>query len=155
MDRLFAIDTALVVSDIIDGEAIILHRGSGTYFSTDGVGSLIWQSIGDGQSRARILEMLSERFTTPRPEMEAAADSFFAELVSHDLAREITDGGESAAQSAPKPNGAELSSMARARFVAPTLHVYQDIRKLLLLDPLHDVAEMAGWPIPKPTDPLN
>src|SRR6185312_14031148 len=35
MDRLFTIDTALVVSDIIDGEAIILHRGSGTYFSTD------------------------------------------------------------------------------------------------------------------------
>jgi len=26
---------------------------------------------------------------------------------------------------------------------------------LLLLDPLHDVAEMAGWPTPMPTDAAN
>ena len=49
MDRLFAINTAAVASDIIDGEAIILHRVSGNYFSTEGAGSLIWQWIGEGE----------------------------------------------------------------------------------------------------------
>jgi hypothetical protein len=27
------------------------------------------------------------------------------------------------------------------------LHVYSDIRRMILLDPIHDVAEV-GWPIP-------
>ena len=51
MDRHFAIDTAVVASDIIDGEAIMLHRVSGNYFSTEGAGGLIWQWIGEGQGR--------------------------------------------------------------------------------------------------------
>jgi hypothetical protein len=29
------------------------------------------------------------------------------------------------------------------------LHVYTDMRDLLLLDPIHDVEEQGGWPKPK------
>ena len=41
MDRAYRIEAASVVSDVIDGEAVMLHRGSGDYFSTDGVGCLV------------------------------------------------------------------------------------------------------------------
>ena len=38
MDRAYRIEAASVVTDVIDGEAVMLHRISGDYFSTDGVG---------------------------------------------------------------------------------------------------------------------
>ena len=147
MDRVFSVDAAAVVSDIIEGEAVMLNRVSGDYFSTDGVGSLIWQWIGKGQSRGRILEILNERFTTDRAEIETSVDSFLAELAAHKLVREIDGGVQPEAEAA-----IELPVKLDAQFTRPVLHVYSDIRNLLLLDPIHDVAEMAGWPTPKRTD---
>ena len=151
MDRLFAINTVVVASDIIDGEAIMLHRVSGNYFSTEGAGSLIWQWIGEGQGRGQIVDRLTERFTAGRAEIETSVDSFLAELASHKLVRE-TAGDELPAAEASVELPAKAIAEPRVRFAPPTLHVYSDIRNLLLLDPLHDVSEMAGWPTPKPTD---
>ena len=89
MDRVYCIELEAVVSDIIDGEAVMLHRFSGDYFSTDGVGCLIWQWIGEGQSRSRILSMLNARFAAGPEEIATAVDSFLADLVTHKLVREI------------------------------------------------------------------
>jgi hypothetical protein len=151
MDRLFAINTAAVASDIIDGEAIMLHRVSGNYFSTEGAGSLIWQWIGEGQGRGRIVDKLTERFTAGRAEIETSVDSFLAELATHKLVREIGGGDLPVAEASAEPPAKAIPE-PRVRFAAPTLHVYSDIRNLLLLDPLHDVSELDGWPTPKPPD---
>jgi hypothetical protein len=147
MDRVYCIETPEVVSDIIDGEAIMLHRIYGDYFSTDGVGGLIWQWIGDGRSRGQILNMLNARFSASPAEIATAVDSFLAELVAHKLVREIVAGDESATQTLSEPQ-----ANAEAEFVRPTLHVYSDIRNMVLLDPIHDVDENIGWPMPKRTD---
>jgi hypothetical protein len=151
MDRFFAIDTAVVVSNIIDGEAIMLHRVSGNYFSTEGAGSLIWQWTGEGKGRSRILDMLTERFTGERAGIETAVDSFLAELATYKLVREIAGGDHPAAEATVEPPVGPMPALG-VRFAPPALHVYSDIRNLLLLDPLHNVSEMAGWPTPKPTD---
>src|SRR6476619_6762801 len=50
-DPVFRVDAAAVVSDIIAGEAVMLHRVSGDYFSTDGVGCLILDWISGGPTR--------------------------------------------------------------------------------------------------------
>ena len=151
MDRFFTINTAVVASDIIDGEAIMLHRVSGNYFSTEGAGSLIWQWIGEGQGRNQIIDGLSERFIAERTRIETSVDSFLAELVTHKLVREIAGDGRPAAE-ASTDQSTKAMPEPRARFAPPALHVYSDIRNLLLLDPLHDVSELEGWPTPKPTD---
>jgi hypothetical protein len=147
MDRVYCIEKAEVVSDIIDGEAIILHRASGDYFSTDGVGGLIWQWIGEGRSRGQILNMLNARFSASRMEIATAVDSFLADLVVHKLVQEIVKGDESATETLIEPQ-----TNPEAEFVRPTLHVYSDIRNMVLLDPIHDVHENIGWPMPKRTD---
>ena len=144
MDRSYTVDTAMVVSDVIDGEAIMLHRGSGTYFSTEGIGGLIWQWIGEGRSRQQMLDLLARRSSQPSAEMSQALDSFVADLLIHALIREAEDGGdpELGTPSEPPTNGG-------AEFAAPVLHVYTDMRDLLLLDPIHEVEETGGWPIAK------
>ena len=147
MDRVYRIEKAEVVSDIIDGEAIILNRNYGDYFSTDGVGGLIWQWIGEGQSRSQILNMLNARFSASRAEIATAVDSFLADLVAHKLVREVVEGDESATETLIEPQ-----TNPEAEFVRPTLHVYSDIRNMVLLDPIHDVDENIGWPMPKRTE---
>src|SRR5262245_37954696 len=147
MNRVYCIETAEVVSDIIDGEAIILHRACGDYFSTDGVGGLIWQWIGERQSRGQILNMLNVRFSASPVEIATAVDSFLADLVAHKLVQEIVKGDESATETLIEPQ-----TNPKAEFVRPTLHVYSDIRNVVLLDPIHDVDGNIGWPMPKQTD---
>jgi hypothetical protein len=147
MDRVYRIETAEVVSDIIDGEAIILHRKFGDYFSADGVGGLIWQWIGEGQSRSKILNTLNARFSGSPDEIAAAVDSFFADLLSHKLVQEVVESDGPATETL-----VDTQTNPKAEFVHPTLHVYTDVRNLMLLDPIHDVDENIGWPAPKRTD---
>ena len=147
MDRAYAIDVTTVVSDIIDGEAVMLHRVSGDYFSTDGVGCLIWQWIGEGQSRSWIIETLNARYAAEQAEIATAVDAFLADLLAHELVREIAVGVELV----PEADLIERQADSKAGFVLPLLHVYSDIRKLMLLDPIHEV-EKTGWPAPKLTD---
>jgi hypothetical protein len=147
MDPVYCIEDAVVISDIIDGEAIMLHRESGDYFSTDGVGCLIWQWISEGQSRSRILNMLNARFAASPAEIATAVDSFFADLLTHKLIREIGEGVGSAAEAPIEP-----WTNPRGELTPPVLHVYSDIRKMMLLDPIHDMAEEPGWPTRKGTD---
>jgi hypothetical protein len=42
--------------------------------------------------------------------------------------------------------------LERPPFTPPVLEVFADMRDLLLLDPIHDVAEV-GWPTAKPSRP--
>jgi hypothetical protein len=148
MDRAYRIDAAIVVSDIIDGEAVMLHRESGDYFSADGTGCLIWQWIGEGHGRARMLGELAARFAAEPDELAAAFDGFMAELALHRLVREQDAAG--AGDTASAAPAAE-----KVAFTRPVLNVYSDIRNLLLLDPIHDVAQDTGWPAPKRIDPAG
>ena len=145
MDRLYGIEDAAVVSDIIEGEAVMLHRVSGDYFSTDGVGCLIWQWIGEGHSHRQIVRRLQAGAAASPTEVEAAVDAFIADLVTHSLVREIGESAGSPAEVAGEPPAAP-----QADFRPPVLNVYSDIRNLLLLDPLHDTDEKTGWPERKP-----
>ena len=67
--------------------------------------------------------------------------------MAHKLIREIADGEESATETLTEPR-----TNPAAEFVRPTLHVYSDIRNMVLLDPIHDVGENIGWPMPKRTE---
>ena len=129
MDRVYCIDAAEVVSDIIDGEAVMLHRIYGDYFSADGVGGLIWQWIGQGRSRSQILNMLNTRFSASPAEIATGVDFFLADLVAHKLVHEIVEGNELAIE-----NSIEPQTSPEAEFVCPVLHVYSDIRNMVLLE---------------------
>lgn len=146
MDPVYVIDNETVVSDVIGGEAVMLHRGSGDYFSTDGVGCLIWQWVGERQSRGWIVKTLNERFAAEQSEIETAVDAFLLDLLSHNLVREIGGNAGSAGEASIEPQREPEPAFAR-----PVLHVYSDIRRMVLMDPIHEVAE-AGWPNPKLID---
>jgi len=150
-DRHFVINAPAVVSEIIDGEVVIMNLTSGNYYSSDNVGAVIWGWIDGGKTLRDIERLLSLRYDAGAEDITAALIAFFDRLVEERLVREIA--------LIPTPtvdNGHALSGAAGGeRFVAPELHIYTDMQDLLLLDPIHDVDE-AGWPRPRddmPGDP--
>ena len=143
MDQCYRINHSAVASDIVNGEAIMMHHPSGDYFSTEGVGAVIWRWIGEARSHDQILQALEAGF--PRSGgIATALEAFLAELSEHDLIRQIPL-GDGEAPGVPLPRPTEFAG----EFAPPTLNVYTDMRDVLLLDPIHEVNDVSGWPVQK------
>ena len=143
MDRLFRVNNPAVVAEIIDGEAVIMNLKSGNYFSTEDIGSVVWQWIEDGLTFGQMLDLMNKRFTAERERIEPALAQFLNDLLSHELIREEATEGARVAAPALDP----LANLPG--FSAPVLNVHADMKDLLLIDPIHDVSEV-GWPTAKP-----
>jgi len=144
MHQRYQIDRSAAASEIIDGEAIMMHHESGDYFSADGTGALVWQWIGELKSRDQIVRALHAGFPHASADIAAALDVFLADLLKHGLIRETAAGEDSTPVALPQ-QAFELGG----EFAPPVLHVYSDMREVLLLDPIHDVEDASGWPEPK------
>ena len=126
-----------VSSELIDGEAIIMHLRLGHYFSTEGSGALIWSGIEQDAPMTLLAEALSRQYGLADDDAVAAVATFVASLQEHDLLRP----GQSAGR---VPDPAEHG--INVTFAEPELAVYTDMQDLLLLDPIHDV-DSTGWPV--------
>jgi hypothetical protein len=128
-----------VVSEIIDEEAIIMDLAVGTYFSSDGAGAVIWDGIVCGFEAARIKERVQHAFSVGPADLDLDFENFVATLFANklvDVAHEAVP--SSIDWSMPLPAN-------RRGYDPPVLSRYDDLQKLALLDPIHDVEE-AGWP---------
>jgi hypothetical protein len=133
-----------VVSDVIDGEAVIMHLKTGHYFSTRDVACLIWQGIEEKRSLAAIHDRVRAVYDADASTIGPDIDAFLRELLANDLIRAASDAAESEANAA-EPGAAETERLA---YVAPVLSAYTDMEDLLMLDPIHDV-DAVGWPTRK------
>ncbi len=130
------INTPNVVHEAIEGEVVIVNLEKGLYFSTDGVGAAVWTRIASGLSIDDLRTWFSATFTaddTPITDL----DAFLEQIRTLDLVSENDETSDvDDIELAPPPED----------YVAPKLEVYSDMEELLLLDPIHDVSDEAGWP---------
>jgi hypothetical protein len=52
-ESVYCLRSNAVISEIIDGEAVIMDMGSGSYFSTVGIGADIWRLVTSSAAAAR------------------------------------------------------------------------------------------------------
>lgn len=142
MSRQFQINAPSVVAEVIDGEAVIMNLASGHYFSTQGVGALVWTQLTSGVSESEIRDMLAARYGIASGDAAAATAAFVSDLEQHELV---------VPRVLPFAGTIDVADQAQGAWSAPVLNVFTDMEDLLLLDPIHDVSE-AGWPMPKATD---
>lgn len=136
--------SAQVMSEVLDGEAVIIDLASGRYHGASGAGATVWQAVSAGCSMEGILAEVA-RFHTAVP--EDAADQirrFIDQLVAAGLVVE-DDGG----QAPPSIDG--TPAPATTPWSTPVLESHDDLEDLLLLDPVHEVTE-AGWPHAAPPE---
>jgi len=138
----FRVNSPQVISEVIEGELVMINLERGTYYSAEGSGAFIWELIETGYSLAGILDAARRMFCGDAGEIAAGIRSFVDRLLAEELVLPMDGaaGREPEHPSPPASNGAE--------FAPPILKVYTDMADILLLDPVHDVDE-TGWPKPK------
>jgi hypothetical protein len=136
-----------VVHETIDGETILIHLGTGVYYSLDGVGAEIWSLVIMGADQHEIVADLRTRYDADEQTVVASAAALVGQLLDEGL----LVAGELNAPPASDEHESESSATASVAsatlpFLAPVLAKYTDMQEFMLADPLHDVEESAGWP---------
>jgi hypothetical protein len=152
--RRFAIDSDRVVHETIDGETIIIHLESGTYYSLAGPGAEIWAMLAAGRSVGEVVDELRLRYEASTEELAHATAGLALELRREELLEDAAGGSDGevspdAGEGELSPDGtvADDSNGARAPFDSPELKKYTDMQYFLMLDPIHEV-DGVGWPTP-------
>ena len=145
--RRFRINAPTAVSEVIDGEAVIMNLESGHYFSARGLAGALWEATIAGATVAELTQASLQKW--PASSIEGDAQQFLAQLLEHRLITATELATVDLSVLAPM-----LDSLSTQPYAAPVLDVFTDMEDLLLLDPIHDVGE-AGWPMPMSADSVK
>jgi len=128
-----------VIDDDFGGEAVVMHLGTGRYYSFNKPATQVWALMREPRLADEVIATCANHH---------AVATFLADLVAEGLI--ITDDAVTASLIDPVDGITELTG-------TPSFDEFDDMQDLLLLDPVHDVAiEGDGWPIqhkPDATDP--
>jgi hypothetical protein len=117
-----------------DGEIVALNYDTGMYFSLKDTAALLWSDLVAGHSVQALMTL-------------AAGNPEFASSIWH-LADQLVEAGllRPAASTCVPSTPPDLSAALIASAPLPVLEAFGEMQKLLLLDPVHEVDEEAGWP---------
>lgn len=140
----FRVNRPSVISETIDGEAIIVNLDSGAYYSLRDTAGVIWGLIEKGRDCGQIVGQFDNGTQTSLATLEESIDLFLAELEAEDLIIPLP-------QDTPAQENDDTPS-EKLVFQTPIIEKFTDMADLLLLDPIHEVDEMGGWPHPAAQD---
>jgi hypothetical protein len=142
--RTFAVNAPAVASQIIEGEAIIIHFERGHYFSAKGSAAEALALLESGRAPSAVAASFVVRYGLDTERAAASVGRFVAELLAEGLIV--------ASDASPALGGGALAEGvegAPLSFEEPRLVKFTDLQDVLVLDPLHDVM-MPGWPLATP-----
>lgn len=134
----YEVNSPEVIEESVDGEVLIVHLGTGAYYSSDGSGEFIWRRVIAGHTPIDVAKAVVDHFGVVEAIASAAVQRMVGQYVEEGLIRER--------------NGRPIEDVpmaANSAYEEPVLNKYTDMEELLLLDPVHDVEE-AGWPHARP-----
>lgn len=145
----FCINVPKVSHETIDGETLIINLENGNYYSLVGTGAGIWSLLASGAAVDDIVKVIDHQYSGARVGIERAIGKFVAELQEEGLI--VQDQGYASERVVRMDARIETKAgEGRPAFEVPVLNKYTDMQDLLLLDPIHEVDEKTGWPIPRP-----
>ena len=136
-----------VVHETIDGETILIHLKTGSYFSLDGAGAVAWELLVAGVVPAAVVDALTSSYEADSTAIADAVLALVAELSAEGLIEPAPDGvvnGHVAAS-------AVAAGQPLAGFEVPILRKYTDMQEFLLVDPIHETDD-TGWPNAAPAE---
>jgi hypothetical protein len=136
-DSALRIASANIHSKVFDDEVVVLEMSSGTYFSLRGSGVQVWLLVEKNASAAGIAEALAASHDAPKSEIATAVDALLEELIGAGLI---------VADPSMERGGDGAQPSERTPFRPPEVERFTDMQDLLLLDPIHEVDDISGWP---------
>lgn len=145
--EIFKVNSPQVVCETIDGEVVIVNLEQGHYYSLLGTGVKIWEGIEQSLCRQDLLEMILNLYDGNYEEIARSVHGFIEILQKEGLICLNSDNGLTGERS--ESSQVINSTSEKLSFEIPTLEKYSDMEDLLLIDPIHEVAD-TGWPNTKP-----
>lgn len=130
----YKILSSKVVYEVLNSEVIVIDFRTGTYYALLHVAKQAWMLIEKQMPLEQIVQLISGYYKRDPGEVLVDMEQFIEQLLQDGLVEPI-DGAVVSHQIEPCEWGYE----------PPKLLTYLDVQELLLLDPIHEVAEV-GWP---------
>jgi hypothetical protein len=127
-----------VISEILEGELVLVHFESGCYYSIRGTGADVWNLATAGHTSQEIAEKLAAHHQLEVAQVAAGVAPFVQQLAAENLLVPCNAAG-------PQPASVALSSQA---YGPPVVEKFDDLAGQLLLDPIHEI-DASGWPTEK------
>lgn len=142
--RCYELNDPSIVAETVDGEVMVMDLRNGVYYSIVGTGAAVWPALANGAPLHSIATSLARATDVTGERVARELDAFVARLVDEAIlrpcpVREAPSGDGVDDQTPAFPEGLAYSGLTFERF--------DDMRAMLLLDPVHEVGEF-GWPQP-------
>jgi len=131
----FRINQPAVISEVIDGEAIIVNLDSGAYYSLRDSGCAIWNLLTQGVALPAVVVTVTGQYTGSDTAIAMGIQDLVAQLQAEQLIVPI----DQPASLGPLPTPIADQNGNRPSFLPPVLEKFTDMADLLLLDPIHEV----------------
>ncbi len=118
-----------------EGEVVALNLSNGIYCSFRDLGAVLWRDLAAGHAVEAMAALLA-----PTLGGTQAVEDFAARITAEGLMRPAP--GATSPQVQPQVVAALAAGVAPAL----TFEVFEDMKNLLLFDPVHEVDEVKGWP---------
>lgn len=126
-------NTARFPDQTIDGETLLFDAETGHLLLLTGFGSVLWTRLLAGASATELGAEVEERFgTDPGALTRAFIEDLRAAAILVVAPGPVPDAG--------------VPPDWPAQFTAPGIERYDDIAKIIAMDPIHDVDATTGWP---------
>lgn len=122
-------------AEMFDDEIIAINLDTGIYFSMKNTANLIFTDLCNGHPTESILAA-----APAGSRLYLSIEKFIQELLLNGLLRPTITPTEIFSKPLFQATSPELTE-------SPILETYADMQNLLLLDPVHEVDKIGGWPI--------
>jgi hypothetical protein len=134
-NRRFVLNSPAVISETIDGEVMVINLASGIYYNLTGTAAAAWPLLAAGFTLDEIAVRLQEACRVDIAVLAGDLAAFVDNLAAEAIVRAADDG----VLPTPAP------PVAAAPYSGLVLNRYDDMRALLVVDPVHEVGDF-GWP---------
>lgn len=124
------------VAEDFAGEVVILNSASGVYYSLTDLAAGVWRDLMAGHSVESLLSAVSR----VDEQASQATTDFIRGLETAGLLRRTSP-------RAPSTLALESVALVSAGETKLTIQSFDDMKDLILADPIHDVDDEIGWPV--------
>ena len=133
----FEVNSPTVIGEAIDGEVMVINLVSGIYYNLTGTAAAAWPMLSAGIPLDAIAAAVSRACDIDAAVVSRDLADFVAGLAAENIVR------EAGTASAPPV----VPALAVATYTGFAIGRYDDLRALLVIDPVHEVGDF-GWPPP-------
>jgi hypothetical protein len=137
MNKKYKLFSSAVIHELLDAEVIVANLDNGAYYSLQGSAALAWQLLVSGRSPEAIAADAAQKYGLTPQNFSEQVDFFASQLCQEKL---LTVDEDSAGRPVQSENFAWPET-----WNTPLLEKYEEMKDLLMLDPIHEVDEQ-GWP---------